>query len=139
MSDLAPTSPSLPAADGGRAPGFRGLTARVATFTASAIALTEGLWRLRRQMEVDADDADQLAEMCTRAEVEPRFTALIQEAGGSLRAVATASGEMAEAADQMATAADDLAASHDREYRGVYEAVQSSGVQQAKAGFYRTR
>ncbi|RSR92825.1 conjugal transfer protein TraB, partial [Streptomyces sp. WAC00469] len=40
--------------------------------------------------------------------------------------------------DQMASAADGLASAHEREYRGVYEAVKASGVRQAKPGFYRT-
>ncbi|WP_432034476.1 conjugal transfer protein TraB [Streptomyces antibioticus] len=138
MTDLVPSTPDLPAT-AGPTPGFRGLAARVTAFSASALALTQGLRALRRQMERDADDADHLAEMCAVAEVEPRFTALIHEAGGSLRAVANASGEMANAADEMATAADGLAAAHEAEYRGVYEAVNASGVQQAKPGFYRTR
>ncbi|MGA4803578.1 conjugal transfer protein TraB [Streptomyces lavendulocolor] len=138
MSELVPRPVHLPST-GGRAPGFRSLAARVTAFSASALALTESLWRLRRAMESDAKDAELLAEMCDQAEVEPRFTSLIREAGGALRAVATASGEMATAADQMSAAAEDLAASHEREYRGVYEAVKASGVQQAKAGFYRTR
>lgn len=138
MSDLVPATPNLPDTSG-RAPGFRGLAARVTAFASSALALAQGLHALRRQMNHDADDADRLAEMCAAAEVEPKFTALIHEAGASLRAVATASGQMAQAADQMATAADGLASAHEREYRGVYEAVQASGVRQAKPGFYRTR
>ncbi|MFD9033309.1 conjugal transfer protein TraB [Streptomyces sp. NPDC059567] len=137
MSDLVPRPLHLPAE--GERPSFLRLAARVTSFAATAGRLTEGLWKLRRAMENDAKDAENLADMCDQAEVEPRFTAMVREAGGALRTVATASGEMANAADQMATAADDLAASHESEYRGVYEAVQSSGVQQAKPGFYRTR
>ncbi|MFE9783660.1 conjugal transfer protein TraB [Streptomyces sp. NPDC005775] len=139
MSDLVPRPVHLPDTTTGGRPSFLALAARVTSFSASAFALVEGLRALRRQMEHDADDADRLAEMCDQAEVEPKFTSLIREAGGELRAVATASGEMATAVDDMATAADDLSTSHDREYRGVYESVQASGVQQARPGFYRTR
>ncbi|MFD7576212.1 conjugal transfer protein TraB [Streptomyces sp. NPDC059810] len=137
MSDLVPREIHLPAETG--RPGFLRLAGRVTAFARSAAVLTEGLRKLRRAMEHDANDADVLAEMCDQAEVEPRFTAMIRNAGTALRAVATASGEMATASDQMATAADALADAHDREYRGVYEAVNASGVQQAKPGFYRSR
>ncbi|MEF9908632.1 conjugal transfer protein TraB [Streptomyces flavovirens] len=136
MSDLVPRPVHLP--DSAERPSFLRLAARVTALSSASLALTEGLWKLRRQMEHDAAAADRLAGMCHQAEVEPRFTNAIHDAGEALRAVAEASGETAGAADQMATAADDLAASHEAEYRGVYEAVQASGVQQAKPGFYRT-
>ncbi|RSR94645.1 conjugal transfer protein TraB, partial [Streptomyces sp. WAC00469] len=98
MSDLVPVTPNLPDTSGQETPTFLALAGRVTAFAAAAAALAQGLHALRRQMNHDADDADRLAEMCVTAEVEPKFTALIHEAGASLRAVATASGEMAGAA-----------------------------------------
>ncbi|MFJ7069892.1 conjugal transfer protein TraB [Streptomyces sp. NPDC101115] len=141
MSDeLVYTAPDLPERSGdGETPSFLRLNGRLTALALSAMRLTEGLHKLRRQMEHDADDADRLAEMCRQAEVEPQFLALIHEASGALRAVATASGEMAGAADDLTAATENLADAHDREYRGVFETVQASGVQQAKPGFYRTR
>lgn len=120
-------------------PSFLRLTARMARLTASALALKEGLASLQQRMESDAKDADQLAEQCAVAEVEDRFTALVHEAGEALRKVADASGEVAGAADQMESCSRDFVAAHEGEYRGVYEAVNASGVRQAKPGFYRTR
>ncbi|GAA1017173.1 conjugal transfer protein TraB [Streptomyces thermogriseus] len=139
MSDLVPRPVNLPSAQGGGAPSFTQLAARTAALTASALALKEGLWALQRRMERDADQADQLADLCTAAEVEPKFTALITEAGAALRAVAEASGDLARTADQVQHDAQELHDAHDQEYRGVYEAVNASGVRQARPGFYRTR
>jgi hypothetical protein len=138
MSDLVPRPTHLPAARGG-APSFTGLAARTAALTASALALKEGLWSLKRRMERDASHADMLADLCTAAEVEPRFTGLITEAGTALRAVAEASAEVARTADQVQHDSQDLHDAHQQEYRGVYEAVNASGVRQARPGFYRTR
>jgi hypothetical protein len=139
VSELVPYTPKLPERSGGERPSFLGLAGRIAWLTASALALKEGLWVLRRRMEKDADDAERLSEMCAVAEVEPRFTALIHEAGGALRQVAEASGDLAGAADEMETNARGFKDAHETEYRGVYEAVQASGVRQAKPGFYRTK
>ncbi|MDV9191586.1 conjugal transfer protein TraB [Streptomyces sp. SR27] len=139
MTELEPyTAAGLPAESSGR-PSFLRLAGRITTLVGAAAALTEGLWVLKRRMEKDADAADRLAEQCAEAEVEPRFTALITDAASALRAVAESSGELAGAADVMAANARDFGDAHDREYRGVYEAVQSSGVQQAKPGFYEVR
>ncbi|MGA5552632.1 conjugal transfer protein TraB [Streptomyces pseudogriseolus] len=138
MSDLVPRPANLPAARGGSA-SFTGLAARTAALTASALALKEGLWSLQRRMERDAGHADMLAELCVAAEVEPRFTGLIAEAGAALRAVAAASLDLARTADQVQHDSQDLHDAHQQEYRGVYEAVNASGVRQAKPGFYRTR
>ncbi|GAA3312137.1 hypothetical protein GCM10020295_83180 [Streptomyces cinereospinus] len=76
-----------------------------------------------------------MSEMCDAAEVEPRFTALIMEGATSLREVAEASGDLVSAADAMQMDAQGFADSHQREYGGIYEAVQSMGVQQPKPGF----
>lgn len=138
MSDLVPRASYLPARPD-QAPTFTGLVARTATLTAAALALREGLHALQRRMDADADAAGRMGEMCHQAEVEPRFVALIADAATALRAVATASGELADAADRMEAGARDLHDAHQGEYRGVYEAVRASGVQQARAGFYRTR
>ncbi|MEU0289913.1 conjugal transfer protein TraB [Streptomyces sp. NPDC006147] len=138
MSDLVPRPANLPAARGG-SPSFTRLAARTAALTASALALKEGLWSLQRRMERDADHADMLADLCVAAEVEPKFTGLINEAGTALRAVATASADLARTADQVQHDSQHLHDAHQQEYRGVYEAVNASGVQQARPGFYRTR
>ncbi|MEW1723873.1 conjugal transfer protein TraB [Streptomyces sp. NPDC093109] len=138
MSDLVPyKAPPLPV-KGGRL-GFLGLAGKMTALATAALALKEGLWVLKRRMEKDADDADRLAEMCAEAEVEPRFTALITDSGTALRAVAEAAAGVAGAADEMETNSRGFVDAHESEYRGVYEAVQASGVQQAKAGFYRKR
>ncbi|MEV6080986.1 conjugal transfer protein TraB [Streptomyces sp. NPDC052069] len=137
MSELVPRPIHLP--DRSERPTFLRLAARVTILAASALSLTEGLHRLKRQMEHDAKEAETRADQCDQAEVEPRFTGLIREAADALRDVAKASGELANRTDVLAMAAEDLADAHDREYRGVYEAVRSSSVQQAKPGFYRTR
>ncbi|MGV9277704.1 conjugal transfer protein TraB [Streptomyces griseosporeus] len=136
MSDLVPRPTHLPASTS--RPSFTALAGRMAALTASALALKEGMWALKRRMESDADHADMLADLCIAAEVEPKFTGLIHEAGTALRAVANASGELADAADQVQHDSQGLHDAHQAEYRGVYEAVQGSGVRQAKPGFYRT-
>jgi hypothetical protein len=137
-AEIEPYTARLPERSSGT-PSFLRLTGRMSTLTAAAMALKEGLWLLKRRMEADADDGDRMAELCTEAQVEPRFTGLIHEAAGALRAVAEASGEVADAADQMETNARAFGDAHEAEYRGVYEAVNASNVQQAKPGFYRTR
>ena len=120
-------------------PSFVRLARQITTLTTSALALKEGLHRLKRLMERDAGHQSRLAELCDAAEVEPRFTALIQKSAESLRNVAAASADVAGAADDMATHATEVRSAHEREYRRIYEAVRASGVRQAKPGFYRTR
>ncbi|MFF8925540.1 conjugal transfer protein TraB [Streptomyces albidoflavus] len=137
MSDLVPRPAHLPAATG--RPSFTRLAARMATLTTAALALKEGLWALQRRMKADADHADMLADLCVAAEVEPRFTSQINEAGTALRKVAEASGYLARAADRVQHDSQGLHDAHQSEYRGVYEAVNASRVRQAKPGFYRTR
>ncbi|MER6789515.1 conjugal transfer protein TraB [Streptomyces sp. NPDC000658] len=138
MSELVPRPAHLPVTSGGK-PSFLGLASRMTTLTAAALALKEGLWSLKHRMEGDASHADLMADLCVAAEVEPRFTGLIDEAAKELRAVAQGSGELANTADLVQTNSQGLHDAHQAEYRGVYEAVNSSGVQQAKPGFYRTR
>jgi uncharacterized membrane protein YkoI len=138
-AELEPYTVRLPEHGGDGAPSFLRLAGKMSTLTAAALALKEGLWLLKRHMEHDADDADHMAEQSTAAEVEPRFTGLIHTAAGELRAVADASADVADSADQMEVNARGFTDAHESEYRGVYEAVRASGVQQAKAGFYRTR
>ncbi|MFD9592027.1 conjugal transfer protein TraB [Kitasatospora sp. NPDC059973] len=124
--------------DGGT-PGFLGLAARTAKLTASALALKQGMWKLRRHMEDNADKARNLSEMCGQAGVVEQFTAQILEVSGALTRVATASGEMANAADDTETAARSFENTHRDEYGGIYEAAQASGVPMAKPGFYEVR
>ena len=135
MSELVPYTPKLP--ERGDRPSFLRLAGKMATLTGAAMALKEGLRLLQRRMEKDADDARRLSELCAEAEVEPRFTALIEAASESLRNVAEASGDLAGAADQLEANARAFGDAHETEYRAVYEAVKASGVQQARAGFYR--
>ncbi|MDN3262906.1 conjugal transfer protein TraB [Streptomyces sp. CSDS2] len=137
MTELVPYTPK-PIVKGGRL-SFLTLAARLTTLTAQALALKEGLYVLKHRMEKDAKDADRIAEMCAEAEVEPRFTSLITEAATALRKVAEAAAGLAAAADQMESNARAFRNAHDSEYRGVYEAVRTSGVRQAKPGFYRKR
>ncbi|MFC9954871.1 conjugal transfer protein TraB [Streptomyces prasinus] len=138
MSDLVPRPAHLPATGGGT-PAFTRLAARMTALTAAALALKEGLWTLKREMERNSDRHNQLADMCGLAEVEPRFTGLISQSATALFAVAQASADVATTADQVQHGAQDLHDAHQAEYRGVYEAVNASGVRQAKPGFYRTR
>ncbi|MGW2582585.1 conjugal transfer protein TraB [Streptomyces virginiae] len=138
MTELVPRPASLPATRGGGVPGFLALAGRVAALAASAAHLAEGLWRLRRQMDQDANHADLLAELCAKAEVEPRYTTLIRNAATALRNVAKAAADVARTADEMSTAADDLGSEHRAEYGGIYE-TSRIGPQQAIPGFYRTR
>ncbi|MET8945447.1 conjugal transfer protein TraB [Streptomyces sp. NPDC004542] len=137
MTDLVPYTPR-PLAKGGRL-SFITLAARMTALTGQALALKEGLYVLKRRMEKDAGDQDRIADMCAEAEVEPKFTGLINEAASRVRKVAEAADGVSGAADQMETNARAFKDAHETEYRGVYEAVQASGVRQAKAGFYRKR
>jgi hypothetical protein len=134
-SDLVPYAPR-PVAKGKRLT-FLTIVAQVTVLTGQALALKEGLYLLKRRMEKDAKDVETIADMCTEAEVEPRFTGLITESAAALREVAEAAAGMASAADQMEANARYFGDAHESEYRAVYEAVQASNVRQAKAGFYR--
>lgn len=119
------------------APTFSNLARRMTILTVAALALSEGLWRLRRNMERDARDCEAIAAECVQAEVEPRFVNLVTEAAQDLHAVAAASGQLAQGSADMSEASKELSGAHQREYGGIYRAVQNSGVQQAKPGFYR--
>ncbi|MFJ3728661.1 conjugal transfer protein TraB [Streptomyces sp. NPDC090045] len=138
MSELVPYTPHLPAGRGGQTPGFLALAGRVAKLAASAAHLAEGLWNLKRQMERDANHADLLADLCTKAEVDPHFTGLVREGATALRDVAKAATDVARTASDMSAAASDLNGEHRAEYGGVYE-TSRLGPRQAKPGFYRIR
>ncbi|MER7309942.1 conjugal transfer protein TraB [Streptomyces griseoluteus] len=137
MSALVPRPDNLP--DTTVQPSFTRLASRLVALSVSALALKEGMHALQRRLEADADDVTRTSELCDMAEVDPHFTALMREAAQSVREVAEASGEMVAAADSTAVNAQGFHDAHQGEYRGVYEAVQASGVRQAKPGFYRTR
>ncbi|MGN9763029.1 conjugal transfer protein TraB [Streptomyces sp. SD31] len=136
-------APAVPALrTGGGALSFMRLLGSMVTLVGQAVALKEMAHLLSSRMKKDADDHDKISEMCAEAEVEPRFTGLIVDAGAALREVATASGELSGAADQLATNAKAFGSAHKTEYQGIYEAVRAAkrrGVRQAKPGFYRTR
>jgi hypothetical protein len=139
MTELEHTA-RLPERHGGGPPSFMRLAGRLTALTAAAFSLREGLHLLQRRMDADATDVDQLAEECAAAEVEPRFTALMHEAGHALRAVADASRQVAGAADSVAAGASGLHDAHQTEYGGVYEAVnRRPDVRQARPGFYENR
>lgn len=139
-NEIVPRPTHLPdVPNDGEGLGFFALAARVISLTSRALLLKEKVAALQRHMDRNADKARDLSEMCDAAEVEPQFTALIMEASTALRKVAEASGEMANAADAMQNDAAAFGAAHETEYRGVYEAVQVSGVQEAKPGFYEVK
>lgn len=119
--------------------GFLGLAWRVTKLATSALHLKEGLFMLKARTERNAGKASRLSEMCGIAEVEPRYTSQIMEVSQSLTRVARDAGDLASTADDMSSKANGFNNAHEREYRGVYEAVQASGVRQAKPGFYRVQ
>ncbi|MFE1075156.1 conjugal transfer protein TraB [Streptomyces sp. NPDC058783] len=115
--------------------GFLSLGIAVTTLAARALRLKEKIWILQAFFRRNAEKASNMSEMCDAAEVEPRFTALIMEGATSLREVAEASGDLVSAADAMQMDAQGFADAHQDEYGGIYETVQSMGVQQPKPGF----
>ncbi|MEU7206142.1 conjugal transfer protein TraB [Streptomyces sp. NPDC045470] len=115
--------------------GFFTLLTEVTALTSRALLLKEKVWAWQRRMEKDADAASHMSEMCDAAEVAPQFTALILDGSGALRKVADASGDLAQRADDMQHDAQNLGDAHQNEYGGIYEAVQTMGVQQPKPGF----
>ncbi|MFE7212520.1 conjugal transfer protein TraB [Streptomyces sp. NPDC057611] len=125
---------TLPAVPDGNL-GFLSLGLAVTALAARALLLKEKIWALQALFRRNADKASNMSEMCDAAEVEPRFTALIMEGATSLREVAEASGDLVSAADAMQTDAQGFKDAHEGEYGGIYEAVQSMGVQQPKPGF----
>ncbi|MGW0607801.1 conjugal transfer protein TraB [Streptomyces sp. NPDC002640] len=143
MSDNLPAIPGMnngvasSAGGAGSGNGFLALAGRTAKLAASALFLKEGMHLLRSHMRANANAAMRLSEMCGQAEVEPRFTSMIEDTSAALTAVAEASGEMVNAADSVDTDARGFNNAHDREYRPGYEASNGSGVRQAKPGFYR--
>lgn len=141
MSEIALRTGDSPTGGGSGGGGatFVALAGSVAKLTVQAIKLREGVHALQRWMAANADRAREVSEMCDAAEVEPQLTAMIMQASDALRRVAEASGEMVDASDAMRADAQGLHDAHQREYRGIYETVQASGVQQAKPGFYRVR
>ncbi|MFE2609449.1 conjugal transfer protein TraB [Streptomyces mirabilis] len=141
MSDNLPAIPgmnkSVASGSAGSGNGFLALAGRTAKLAASALFLKEGMHLLRSHMQANASAAMRLSEMCGQAEVEPRFTSMIEDTSTALTGVAEASGEMVNAADSVDTDARGFNGAHDREYRPGYEASNGSGVKQAKPGFYR--
>jgi hypothetical protein len=135
MTELVPLPPAAGTGDN----GFLSLARRVSTLAAAALLLKEALFALKARMERNSAAARRLSEMCHVAEVEPQYTAQILEVSGALHQVAQASGDVATTADDMQIKAQGFNNAHQSEYRGIYEAVNASGVRQAKPGFYRVR
>lgn len=117
---------------------FTQLASRVAALSLAALRLKEGMAALQLHMRSNAASADELADHLVEAEVEPRFIAQTQDVARAFRDVASGAGGMVSAADATATDAATFRANHQHEYSGIYEAVRSSSVRQAKPGFYRT-
>lgn len=118
---------------------FTALASRVVALSTAALRLKHGMAQLQAHMQTNSALAQRTAEMCEQAEVEPRFTSLIQEVATEFTAVATASGGVASAADVAATRAAGFRNAHQSEYGGIYDAVRTSGARQAVPGFYRVR
>ncbi|MEU6071410.1 conjugal transfer protein TraB [Streptomyces sp. NPDC047082] len=137
MSDNLPAIPGMNNGGACSGNGFLALAGRTAALAASAVFLKEGMHLLRSHMQANAGAALRLSEMCGQAEVEPRFTSMIEDVSTSLTGVAEASGEMVNAADSVDTDARGFNSAHDREYRPGYEASNGSDARQAKPGFYR--
>ncbi|MFJ4710110.1 conjugal transfer protein TraB [Streptomyces anulatus] len=117
--------------------GFLALAGRTAKLAASALFLKEGMHLLRSHMQANSTAALRLSEMCGQAEVEPRFTSMIEDVSTALTGVAEASGDMVNAADSVDNDARGFNNAHESEYRPGYEASNGAGVQQAKPGYYR--
>jgi hypothetical protein len=130
---------SVIGAAAGAALNFLTLTARVAALTTSALHLKERMHSMVTETERNAGKARNLSEMCDAAGVEPQYTALILESSTALHRVADSARDVAETADRTELHARLLGDAHEAEYRGIYEAVNASGVQQPKAGFNAVR
>ncbi|WP_331759879.1 conjugal transfer protein TraB [Streptomyces anulatus] len=144
MSDNLPAIPGMnhgvassTGGTGGGGLGFLALAGRTAKLATSALFLKEGMHLLRSHMQANSKAALRLSEMCGQAEVEPRFTSMIEDVSTALTGVAEASGDMVNAADSVDNDARSFNNAHESEYRPGYEASNGAGVQQAKPGFYR--
>ncbi|MGW4806402.1 conjugal transfer protein TraB [Kitasatospora sp. NPDC004272] len=146
MNDIVPSPGSgrtpargpLPAT-GKPGRSFRHLRGSIVGLTLQALRLKEGMRRLQSHMSSNASKASNLAEMSGQADVDQVFVTQIMGVSQALRDVATASGDLADSADAMEAASRGFNDAHEREYRGVYEAVQASPYRQPKPGFNRVR
>jgi hypothetical protein len=143
----AATGSSLPAAQeqaperwtwGGAIGGilnFITLGLRVMALAAAAALLKEQLHLLKRRMEKDAERAITLSGHLAQAGVDAKFQAGAIEVAAAFGRVAAASEIVADAADRMESSAQGVKDAHDREYGGIYEAVNASPYHQPKPGF----
>lgn len=113
--------------------------ARVMALAVAAALLKERMHLLKARMHRDAAFAHRVAEMCGQAGVDGRFVARYHEVGTHFQAVADCADGVTAAADTMEARARGVVDAHEREYRGVYEAVQASPYRQPKPGFNRVR
>ncbi|MDH6107888.1 hypothetical protein P3T36_006347 [Kitasatospora sp. MAP12-15] len=143
MTDIVPASSGFaapsPTGGGSGGNGFRSLAVRVTALAAQALRLKEGMRQLQRHMAANASKAATLSEMCRQADVDDVFVVQILGVSDALQHVAKASGDLASGADAMETSARGFRDAHEREYRGVYEAVNASPYRQPKPGFNRVR
>lgn len=111
--------------------------AKVMALAVAAALLKERMHLLKARMHRDAAFAHRVAEMCSQAGVDGRFVARYHEVGTYFVGVAECADGVTAAADTMEARARGVVDAHDRENRGVYEAVQASPYRQPKPGFNR--
>lgn len=138
MGDLVPVGTGTAVVSGDGA-GFHGLQADLENLAADAEQLQEKAALLARAMGENADLARITAEQTAQAQAAPRHVAQVQEVASALVAAAAGAKALASRADSMAAQARAVKEAHNAEYRGIYEAVQASGIPMAKPGFYRLR
>ncbi|MFJ8929265.1 conjugal transfer protein TraB [Streptomyces sp. NPDC102364] len=118
---------------------FLTTAAKVMALACAAALLKERMHLLKTRMHRDAAFAHRVAEMCGQAGVDDNFVAEYHEVGGHFTRVAECADGVTAAADTMEARARGVVDAHNREYRGVYEAVQASPYRQPKPGFNKVR
>ncbi|MFZ3592300.1 conjugal transfer protein TraB [Streptomyces sp. BH104] len=113
--------------------------AKVMALACAAALLKERMHMLKTRMHRDAAFAHRVAEMCGQAGVDGEFVAEYHEVGTLFQGVADCADGVTAAADTMEARAVIVVDAHNREYRGVYEAVQASPYRQPKPGFNKVR
>ena len=115
------------------------LAARFIALAAASALLKERLHLLKMLAHRDAAFARRVGELCGQAGTAQYFVALYLETGNAFEVVAECSGALADAADQMEANARFVKDAHQREYGGIFVAVQASPYRQPKPGFNKVR
>ncbi|MFD8415509.1 hypothetical protein ACFV2Q_27730 [Streptomyces sp. NPDC059650] len=136
MSTITPASGGLPATEG-PANNFEGVRAKLASLQAAADALQEHAELLRARMDLNANAARQLMDLCAAAGVVASHTGRIADISAMFARVAGRAGQVVTDTDAMGTAAGHVVTQHRAEYGGIHTASTSSPVPQGKPGFYR--